>query len=239
MKKGIWISLTLLLLAGVIAFAARSTSPDGPDGPNGEIGRNVAILVYEGVEPLDFAGPGEVFAATDGFEVFSIAASDAPVESGGFFRIVPQHTFASHPRIDILVVPGGNAGSVRYDRESMAWIRKTAREADLVLSVCNGASILAEAGLLDGLEATTHQGSLAGLRRMAPRTVVHSDLRFVDNGKVITAAGVSAGIDASLHVVSRLLGEDRARRTAQYMEYAWEPEKLKVKVVRPAAAKGF
>ncbi len=227
MKKGIWISLALLLLVGVIAFAARSTSPDG------EVGRNVAILVYEGVEPLDFAGPGEVFAATSEFKVFSIAASDAPVESGDFFRIVPRHTFASHPRIDILVVPGGNAGSVRYDQESMAWIRKTAQEADLVLSVCNGATVLASAGLLDGLEATTHHGSLSTLRRMAPRTVVHDDLRFVDNGKVITSAGVSAGIDAALHIVSRLLGEGRARQTAWYMEYAWEPEKLKVKIVRP------
>jgi transcriptional regulator GlxA family with amidase domain len=227
-KKGIWISLTLLLVAGVIAaFAARPTSPDG------QVGRNVAILVYEEVEPLDFAGPGEVFAATRGFEVFSIAASDAPVESGGFFRIVPRYTFARHPRIDILVVPGGNAGTVLQDRESMSWIRKTAREADLVLSVCNGATVLAEAGLLDGLEATTHQGTLSALRRMAPRTVVHSDLRFVDNGKVITAAGVSAGVDASLHIVSRLLGEERARQTARYMEYAWEPGKLKVKVVRP------
>lgn len=228
MKKGIWISLALLLLVGVIAFAARSASP-----LDGEVGRNVAILVYEGVEPLDFAGPGEVFAATRDFEVFSIAASDVPVESGDFFRIVPQHTFANHPRIDILVVPGGNASSALYDPETMSWIRKTAREADLVLSVCNGASILADAGLLDGLEATTHQGTISTLRRMAPRTVVHDDLRFVDNGKVITAAGVSAGIDASLHIVSRLLGEERARRTARYMEYAWEPETLKVKIVRP------
>ncbi len=233
MKKGIWISLALLLLVGVIAFAARSTSP-----PDGKVGRNVAILVYEGVEPLDFAGPGEVFAATRDFEVFSIAASDAPVESGDFFRIVPQHTFASHPRIDILVVPGGNAGSVLYNPEAMSWIRKTAREADLVLSVCNGATILADVGLLDGLEATTHHGAISTLRRMAPRTVVHSDLRFVDNGKVITSAGVSAGIDASLHIVSRLLGEDRARRTARYMEYAWEPGELKVKIVRPSVAKG-
>ncbi|HVS00532.1 MAG TPA: DJ-1/PfpI family protein [Thermoanaerobaculia bacterium] len=226
--KRAWIPLVLSILIGVAFFSVRSTSQQGGGGE-----RNVAILVYEGVEPLDFAGPGEVFASTRGFRTFSIAANDQPVESGNFFRIVPEHTFASHPRIDILVVPGGDAGNVLYSRETMAWVRKTGREADLVLSVCNGATIIASAGLLDGLEATTHQGTISSLREMAPRTVVHSDLRFVDNGKVITSAGVSAGIDASLYLVSRLLGEERARRTARYMEYDWRPEKLKFKVVKP------
>lgn len=104
----------------------------------------------------------------------------------------------------------------------MAWLRKAAAQAEVVMSVCNGALVLADAGLLEGLEATTHHGSIETLKRMAPRTTVHADRRFVDNGKIVTAAGVSAGIDASLHVVSRLLGGEAAQRTARYMEYAWE-----------------
>ena len=103
----------------------------------------------------------------------------------------------------------------------MRWIQSTAANAEQVLSVCSGAMILAHAGLLDGLEATTHHGSIAALRSHAPKTVVHDDRRFVDNGKVVTAAGVSAGIDMSLHVVAKLLGRPAAAATARYMEYAW------------------
>jgi putative intracellular protease/amidase/YHS domain-containing protein len=185
--------------------------------------RTVAILVYDGVELLDFAGPGEVFAAARGrFDVFTVGPTTAPVLSQGFVEVTPRYGVASAPRADILVLPGGAVGGVIGTPAVMDWIRKTAGGAEQVLSVCNGALILAEAGLLDGLEATTHQGSLAALRQRATRTTVHSDRRFVDNGKVVTAAGVSAGIDMSLHVVAKLLGADAARATARYMEYAWK-----------------
>ncbi len=183
--------------------------------------RTVAILVYEGVELLDFAGPGEVFAAAGRFDVFTVGPTLAPVTSQGFVEVQPRYSVASAPRPDILIVPGGAAGNVISNEAVMSWIKATAGRAEQVLSVCNGAMVLAHAGLLDGLEATTHHGSLAALRQHAPRTTVHDDRRFVDNGKVVTAAGVSAGIDMSLHVVAKLLGAGAASSTARYMEYAW------------------
>ncbi len=186
--------------------------------------RNVAILLFNGVELLDFAGPGEVFAAARmgrDFNVFTVAPSQQPIESQGFVQVTPEFSFANSPKIDVLVVPGGGVGSLLDDPKAMAWIEKTGATAEVVLSVCNGALVLAYAGLLDGLEATTHHGSLETLREWAPKTVVHADRRFVDNGKVITAAGVSAGIDASLHLVERLSGQEVAVATARYMEYTW------------------
>jgi transcriptional regulator GlxA family with amidase domain len=102
-------------------------------------------------------------------------------------------------------------------------IRARSQEAELVLSVCTGALLLAKAGLLDGLEATTHHGAIDLLREVAPKTVVTAGRRFVDNGRVVCSAGIAAGIDMSLHVVSRLLGEEVARETASRMEYPWQP----------------
>jgi transcriptional regulator GlxA family with amidase domain len=103
------------------------------------------------------------------------------------------------------------------------WIRRASTKAELVLSVCTGALLLAKAGLLDGLEATTHHGAIDLLRQVAPKTMVHADRRFVDNGRVACSAGIAAGIDMSLHVVARLLGRELAEQTARQMEYPWQP----------------
>ena len=103
------------------------------------------------------------------------------------------------------------------------WIKQTASKAELVMSVCTGALLLAKAGLLDGLEATTHHGSFDLLHQLAPRTEIHVDRRFVDNGSVICSAGIAAGIDMSLHVVAKLLGREVAAKTAKQMEYPWQP----------------
>jgi putative intracellular protease/amidase/YHS domain-containing protein len=194
---------------------------ESPDPESAAKRRTVAILVYDGVELLDFAGPGEVFASAGKFDVFTVAPTLSPVTSQGFVEVQPRYSVASAPRPDILIVPGGAAGNVISNAAVMSWIKTTAERAEQVLSVCNGAMVLAHAGLLDGLEATTHHGSIAALRQHAPRTTVHDDRRFVDNGKVVTAAGVSAGIDMSLHVVSKLLGAGAASNTARYMEYSW------------------
>ena len=104
------------------------------------------------------------------------------------------------------------------------WIKKSSERAEVMMSVCTGAFLLVESGLLDGKEATTHWSAIESLKQQAPKTTVRENRRFVDNGKVVTAAGVSAGIDAALHVVDRLLGRDVAQKTARYMEYKWEPE---------------
>ena len=103
------------------------------------------------------------------------------------------------------------------------WIKAHSQEAELVLSVCTGALLLAKAGLLDGLEATTHHGAIDLLRETAPKTTIHSDRRFVDNGRVVCSAGIAAGIDMGLHVVGRLLGRELAENTARQMEYPWQP----------------
>jgi transcriptional regulator GlxA family with amidase domain len=181
----------------------------------------VAILVYPGVELLDFAGPGEVFAAAQEFYVYTVGTSGEPILSQGFVTVDPQFGIADAPPPDILVIPGGNSSAVRNDGELMTWIRSTSEAADHVLSVCTGAMVLAELGLLDGGQATTHWGAIEGLRAAAPKTEVLENVRYVDNGKVVTSAGVSAGIDMALHVVSKILGEEKAKSTARYMEYDW------------------
>lgn len=219
-----------------VARAVPAADPAGrPDEPP-----NVAILVFEGVELLDFAGPGEVFSAAHGarghaFRVYTVAADKRPVHSQGFVELRPEFSFADAPRPDILVVPGGN---VPDDAAHVEWVRSRAPACELVLSVCNGALLVARAGLLEGLEATTHHGSLEALARHNPKTRVYTNRRFVDNGRVVTCAGVSAGIDGALHVVERLLGNESARRTARYMEYEWRPEEIRALHAQPGKLVG-
>jgi transcriptional regulator GlxA family with amidase domain len=189
--------------------------------------RNVAILVHEGVELLDFAGPGEVFASTDhrqAFEVYTVAATPGEIVSQGFVTIKPQYTLTNCPTPDIVILPGGRTDIPLSDPAVINWIKHSSQKAEVVMSVCTGAFLLAKAGLLDGREATTHWSAIESLRQEAPKTTVRENRRFVDNGQVVTAAGVSAGIDASLHVVDKLLGREVAAKTAHYMEYKWQPE---------------
>lgn len=187
--------------------------------------KNVAIFVHDGVELLDFAGPAEVFAAADrgrAFNVYSVAASEGDIVSQGFLTVKPRYTIANCPKPDIIVLPGGNTRVPLRDEKVIAWIQKSSTDAEIVLSVCTGAFLLAKTGLLDDKEATTHWSAIDALKREAPKTKVHADRRYVDNGKVVTCAGVSAGIDGSLYVVERLHGKQTAQDTARYMEYRWE-----------------
>ncbi|MEQ9425032.1 MAG: DJ-1/PfpI family protein [Cyclobacteriaceae bacterium] len=192
--------------------------------------RDVAIFLYNGVEILDFAGPGEVFAATmtDGvhpLNVFTVAASSDPIVSQGFVTITPEFTLENAPLADIIVLPGGNVGSFMGNQEVLAWVNKHREHSEIVMSVCNGAFILAETGAFDGKTVTTFWGAIDNLKESYPKATVLENTRFVDNGQIITTAGVSAGIDGALHVVSRLFGEDAAKATAKYMEYdKWHPE---------------
>jgi putative intracellular protease/amidase len=191
--------------------------------------RKVAIVLFEGVELLDFAGPGEVFDTAqtiDGqtaFEVFTVAATAEPVTSQGFVRVTPEYTIETSPPPDILVLPGGGVEDATRDERLLAWIRSAAGANEITMSVCNGAYFLARVGLLDGQRATTHWAAIPGLRSEAATATVVENVRFVDNGRVITTAGVSAGIDGALHVVDRLLGRPAARLTARAMEYDWRP----------------
>jgi transcriptional regulator GlxA family with amidase domain len=188
--------------------------------------RNVAILIFDDVEVLDFAGPFEVFAVTDelragsAYRVFTVAGSVSPVRARNGLTVVPDFSCASNPAPDLLVVPGGfGTRALLRSSELIQWIREQAAAAELTMSVCTGSLLLAKAGLLDGLRATTHHEVLDLLRELAPASTVLSDERFVDNGRILTAAGVSAGIDCALHVVERQLGIAAADATVRYMEY--------------------
>jgi transcriptional regulator GlxA family with amidase domain len=201
--------------------------------------RNVAIIVYNQMELLDFAGPAEVFAAVDGgraFKVYTVAETEKPVVSQGFVTITAQYTIANCPAPDILVIPGGNSTAVSRSSQMLNWVAKVSGNTEHVLTVCTGVFVLARAGLLDGLEATTHHSAIDALRRNHPKISVKQEARVVDNGKILTAAGVSAGIDGALYMVDKLCGTQIAQRTADYMEYAWHPQKsVKERAAEPGA----
>jgi transcriptional regulator GlxA family with amidase domain len=185
--------------------------------------RNVAIFVFQGMELLDFAGPGEVFqAAGPKFKVYSVAESTEPIVSQEFVKIVPEYAIQDCPKPDLLVIPGGATSAPLKNPDVIAWVKRVSGETEITMSVCTGAFILAKAGLLDGQEATTHWFHLTRLGKAAPNIQVRSNVRFVDTGKIVTTAGVSAGIDGALHVVDRLLGHKAAARIAKGMEYRWD-----------------
>jgi transcriptional regulator GlxA family with amidase domain len=184
--------------------------------------KNVAILIFDGVQIIDSMGPYEVFGQA-GWNVYTVAATTAPVTTAMGQTLVPRYSFANAPKADILVTPGGQVDGPMYDNGVLRFIRDQAQGAGVVLSVCNGALLLARTGLLDGLTATTFHGSIDELRAAAPRTRVVTGKRFVDNGKIVTSGGLSAGLDASLHVIEKLLGRPRAQEIARHLEYRWDP----------------
>jgi transcriptional regulator GlxA family with amidase domain len=190
--------------------------------------RLVSIVIFNGVEVLDFCGPFEVFAVTGErqnkapFQVVTVAEEMKPIMARGGLSINPSHTFDSYLHPEIVLVPGG-IGTRREmnNQKLLGWLKDRAADAELVLSVCSGSLLLAKAGLLDGLSATTHHGAFEELRAVSSRFEIDNSKRFIDNGRVIVSAGISAGIDMSLYVVARLLGKEQALETATYMEYEW------------------
>ena len=193
--------------------------------------RNVAILVFDEVEVLDFCGPFEVFSVTgrrddlNPFNVYTVAERSGPIIARNNLSVNPRYTISECPQPDILVVPGGyGTRKEMHNTALIDWIKGCSEKAELVLSVCTGALLLAKAGLLEGLAATTHHRALELLKEVAPNTTIEGSKRFVDNGRIILSAGISAGIDMSLYVVAKLFGEEQALETNQYMEYDWKTE---------------
>ena len=188
--------------------------------------RTVGILIFDEVEVLDFAGPFEVFSVSgrrhqlDLFRVVTVSERGQPIAARNGLLVMPTHSFANCPALDLVLVPGG-FGTRREMKNAVVleWVRAAAKRAEAVLSVCTGSLVLGSAGLLDGLHATTHFLAFDELRAVAPRATIHEGARYVDNGQVVCSAGVSAGIDMSLHVIRRLHGDDLAREAARYMEY--------------------
>ena len=190
----------------------------------------IAVALFDGAEELDFAGPWEVLAAwatqwtDDGVEVFTVARSTEPVSCAKGMRVLPDHTWESAPPIDVLVYPGG-VGTRRdlSDPATLEWLRGLEGDGTLMTSVCTGALVFAAAGLLRDRPATTWWGALDRLAELDPTLEVRPDDRFVDSGEVVTAAGVSAGIDMALHLVARLHSVERAREVRRYIQYDPEP----------------
>ena len=192
----------------------------------------VGILIFDDVEVLDFCGPFEVFSVArpagkygDEFKLFNvvtIAEEDRIITCRGGLLVKPHATTENHPPLDILVVPGGQGTRrERHNQRLLDWIARQDQHTNLTTSVCTGAFLLAERGLLDHHRATTHWGSVEWMRSTYPTVEMVADTRVVDEGHIITSAGISAGIDMSLYVVSRLHGVDVAEWTARQMEYDW------------------
>jgi Transcriptional regulator containing an amidase domain and an AraC-type DNA-binding HTH domain len=183
----------------------------------------IAVLIHEGVEEIDYAGPLEVFGQS-GAITFTVAPTTAVLHSAFGLQVQPDFDFAHAPEADVLFVPGGGIGAVLKDEKILEWIRQKSIRTRYVMSVCNAAFILAKAGLLDGLSATTTATGIPQLAVVAPKTRVVRDRRFVDNGKVITTGGLSAGIDGALHLIDREFGRARAEGIARDIEYNWQPD---------------
>ena len=182
----------------------------------------VAVLLFDSVEIIDFAGPWEVFGGA-GYQLFSVAEKLDQITTVYGQKITPDYTFENSPKPDVLLVPGGGVRGAIANANLIRWVHETAKISKYVMSVCTGAFILAKAGILDGLTATTVSGGIANLATAGKNIRVVYDKRYVDNGKVITTAGLSSGIDGSLYLVAKMLGKGAAQQTALGIEYNWDP----------------
>jgi len=195
--------------------------------------RIIGIYLFDEVEVLDFAAPFEVFSTATRmsarlrperpppFEVSLIGDRQRTVMARGGFPVLPHSTLGDHRKLDVLIVPGGVVTAELGRPDVIEWIARTAPGTELTASICTGAFLLAKAGLLDGCRVTTHWEDMDDLRRQFPALKVEAGARWIDEGTVVTSAGISAGIDVSLHLVERLAGEELALRTARQMDYDW------------------
>jgi transcriptional regulator GlxA family with amidase domain len=196
---------------------------------------SVEILVFDDVEILDFSGPYEVFstaarvhgrtarngAAANLFQCFLVAPAMRPVRARGGIKVLPDCVLTPSADLDVLIVPGGDVSAILNDDAVIRWIAAQHPGTVITASVCTGAFLLAKAGLLDGLDVTTHWEDQDDLQASFPALTVKRNVAWVDCGKVVTSGGISAGIDMSLHLVERLAGPELAAATAKQMEYRW------------------
>jgi transcriptional regulator GlxA family with amidase domain len=216
--------LSLVTAALPHTAEAATASKDVPVAPLAppHAGVNVAFLISDGTVMIDFAGPWEVFQdanvlgrTTPAFNLYTVAEAIKPVSFSGGATVVPQYTLADAPAPNVVVVPAQADPTAAVKQ----WLVVMTQRADLVMSVCTGALVLAQAGLLDGKTVTTHHSAFGTLSMMYPGVKVERGVRFVDNGRIATSAGLSAGIDLALHVVARYYGKTAAQLTAYDMEY--------------------
>ncbi len=217
MKSLRHLSLLVLWLVTVSSHMARAdTVAEAPR-------KRIAILLFDGADVIDFSAPYDVFVNAR-MDVFTVSPEGKPITTEGGMNVVPGYSYANAPDADAVLIPGGNIRSVQHDLATMAWIKQRYGRGEYLMSVCNGAFTLANTGLLKGLKATTTSGNIDALRRSHADLDVVRNVRVVDNGRLITTGGLSAGIDGALHLVSRLEGMGRAQFVAEVMEYNWQPE---------------
>jgi putative intracellular protease/amidase len=227
--------LAFALVASILAVGA--AAPACAQGSKEESRKlNVAILIFDGVQIIDFTGPYEALGAGQRRNVYTVAEKPDLITTAMGMRVAPNYTFANQPKPDIIIVPGGGnsgepaartprgVGAQLNNEAVIRWVRESAAQAKYVMSVCNGAFLLAKAGLLDGLTATTTAGYIDYLAEVAPKTKVVHDQRFVDNGKIITTGGLSAGIDGAMRLIEKLDGRGAAIQAALGIEYNWQPD---------------
>jgi len=192
----------------------------------------VSILLFDHVEIIDFAGPWEVFGAA-GYKIFTVAEKTDPINTVYGQRVVADYTFDNSPTAEVLLVPGGGVADATNNAKLIKWVQDSTKNSQYVMSVCTGAFILAKAGLLDGLTATTVRGGIDRLATAGKDIKVVYDKRYVDNGKILTTAGLSSGIDGACYLVAKMLGKAQAQKVALGIEYNWDPDG---KFVRAALA---
>ncbi len=228
------IATGLVICSGILGFGCKQAEEKKDHKtPIVDERIKVGILVYPGVELLDFSGPAEVFSNSKYFRVYTISVNSGKISTkNNTLSMNPDFTISDAPLPDILVLPGGQLGDIRLvtgNKEVMDWITKVNAHTKLTMSVCTGAAILSKAGLLDGKTVTTHSGAIDTLQKITPKARFISDVRFVEDGKILTTAGVSAGIDGALHVVEKLKGLKEALFVTSIMEYdKWKPADGKV-----------
>lgn len=183
----------------------------------------IGIVLYPDAEELDWAGPYEVFtmaAIEQDLKVVTIAQEAGPVRCAKGLRVLADHTFEDAPVLDVVLLPGGQGSRVEMDNPVMLdWLAKAAEPCRFVTSVCTGSILLCRAGLADGCEVTTHWGYISTLRELAPNVTVRENVRYIQDGRIVTSAGVSAGIDMSLWLVGELFSPAHSQRTRHLMEY--------------------
>jgi len=189
---------------------------------------NIGIYIYDEAEVLDFSGPFEVFStasrfleASEKFNVFLIAEQSGSVTARGGYDINTNYNINNHPKLDLLVVAGGVHMQEMKKTNVITWINDVSKESNITASVCTGAFLLAEAKVITTHKVTTHWEDIADLKESFPSLDVQENVRWVDEDTIVTSGGISAGIDMSLHLVSRIHSMELAEKTARQMEFTW------------------
>lgn len=194
---------------------------------------NVGIYIYDNAEVLDFSGPFEVFSTAarvsgnaDLFRVFLIGETGEAVIARAGFKVIPNYSIVNHPPLDLLVVVGGVHTGEMEKNNVMAWLEQQHGRVPLIATVCTGIFLLAKATDLSGAKVATHWEDIPDLRKQFPQLDVQENARWIDEGALVSSGGISAGIDMSLYLVSRLQNRDLALKTARQMEYHWNEASL-------------